>query len=49
MLVISIPFADICLDQNIEENVIGRAILVVVGIERCTLFCRIYVLASDIF
>ncbi len=52
MLVISIPSADLCLHQKIEENVNGRAIFVIVVVERWASFCRIYnqqnVLVSDI-
>ncbi len=52
MLVISILSADLCLYQKIKENVSGRAIFVIVVVERGAAFYRIYdrqhVLASDI-
>ncbi len=52
MLVISTPSADLCLHRNIEENVNGRAIFVIVVVERWASFYRIYdrqnVLAADI-
>ncbi len=52
MLVISIPSADQCSHQNIEENVNGIAIFVIVVVERWAPFYRIYdrqnVPASDI-
>ncbi len=38
MLVISIPSADLCLHQKIEENVNGRAMFVIVVVERWTFF-----------
>ncbi len=38
MLVISIPSADLCLNQQIEENVNGRAIFVIVVVERIRIF-----------
>ncbi len=48
----SIPSDDICLHQNIVENINGRSIFVIIVIERWTTFYRIYdrqnVLASDI-
>ncbi len=34
MLVVSIPSADLCLNQQIEENVNGRAIFVIEVVER---------------
>ncbi len=52
MLVISISSADLWLHQKIEENVNGRVIFVIMGIERWAPFYRIHdranVLASDI-
>ncbi len=51
MLIISLLSADLCLHQNIEENVNGRAIFVVVVVERWASFNRISdrqnILASD--
>ncbi len=41
MLVISIPSADLCLQQKME-NVNGRAIFVIVVVERWASFYRIY-------
>ncbi len=53
MLVISIPSDNLCLHQEIVENINGRAIFVTVVIERRTSFFRIYDrqndLASNIF
>ncbi len=53
MFAISIPSADLCLHQKNEENVNGRAIFVIVVVERWASFHRIYdrqnVPASDIF
>ncbi len=53
MLVISIMSDNLCLHQNIVEKFYGRAIFVIVVIERWTSFYRIYdrqnVLASNIF
>ncbi len=52
MLVTSIPSADLCLNQKIEENVNGWAIFVIGVVERWISFYRIYDrqndLASDI-
>ncbi len=52
MLIISIPSTDLCLHRNIEENVNGRAIFVIVLVERWASFYRIFDLqnvpASDI-
>ncbi len=52
MLAISIPSDDLCLHCKIKENINGRAIFVIVGVERWASFYRIYdrqnVLASDI-
>ncbi len=52
MLAVSIPSTDLCLHQKIEENFNGRAIFVVVVVERWASFYRINdgqnVLASDI-
>ncbi len=51
MLVISIPFAELCLHLKIEEDVNGRAISLIVVVERWTSFYRIHdrqnVLAPD--
>ncbi len=51
MRIISIPSADLCLHQQIEENVNGRVIFVIEVVERCSFFriyCRQIVLALDI-
>ncbi len=41
MLVISIPSADLCLYQKIEEIVNGRVIFEIVVVKRCASFYRI--------
>ncbi len=52
MLVISIPSDDLFVLQKIEEDINGKAIFVIVVVERWTSFYRIYglqnVLASNI-
>ncbi len=53
MLFISSPSDDLCLHQKIVENSNGRAIFVIVVIERWTSFYRLYdrlsALISNIF
>ncbi len=39
---ISIPSSDLCLHQKINENVKGRAIFVIVVVERWASFYRIH-------
>ncbi len=52
MLVNSIPSTDLCLHQKIKESVNGRAIFVIVVVERWASCYRVYdrqnCLASDI-
>ncbi len=52
MLVISISSDDLCLHKKIKENINGRAIFVIVVVERWAPFYRMFdrqnVLASDI-
>ncbi len=52
MLAIPIDFNDFCLHKTIKENINGRAIFVIVVVERWALFYRIFdrqkVPASDI-